>query len=156
MARIIPERPVGTVTPEVARVFRALKALPDGWYIWLHLTPWEPEAPDFLLLDPEQRALVLKVSRATPQQAQQAPQLQLLVFEQETPVPGESEEQCLQAFLKQVTQVGVPGSCVSAAVLFPNLETQDPGNGGPGDLCGTDLDAQAQSEGRADPLSAGL
>lgn len=125
MARIIPEKPVGTVTPEVARVFLALKALPDGWHIWLHLTPWEPEAPDFLLLDPEQRALVLKVSRATPRQAQQAPQLQLLVFEQETPVPGESEEQCLQAFLKQVTQAGVPDGCVSAAVLFPNLEAQD-------------------------------
>jgi hypothetical protein len=125
MAHIIPETPVGNVTPEVARAFRALKALPDHWYIWLHLTPWEPDAPDFLLLDPEQRALLLKVSQATALQAQQAPQLQLLDFEQETPVPGEAEEQCLQTFLEQVEQAGVPCDQVHAAVLFPNLAAQD-------------------------------
>ena len=90
MARIFPDKPVGSVTPEVVHTFNALKVLPDDWYIWFHLTPWEPESLDFLVLAPEQRALLLKVSGATSQQAQRAPQLQMLAFEQETAIPGEA------------------------------------------------------------------
>lgn len=125
MARIFPEKPNGNISPEVARAFRSLKALPDDWVVWFHLTPWEPEAPDFLILDPEERALLLKVSGATPQQAQQAPQLQLLAFEQEDVVPGEAEERILATFIGQADRVGVPRSRISAAVLFPNLEARD-------------------------------
>lgn len=125
MARILPEKPVGQFTPEVARAFRTLKALPEDWYVWFHVATWEPESPDFLVLDPEQRALLLKVSGATPQQAQQAPQLQLLDFEQEAVVPGEAEEQCLSAFLKRLARADVPRSRVAGAVLFANLAEKD-------------------------------
>ncbi len=125
MAHLIPEKPAGNVSPELARAFRCLKALPDAWRIWLRLAPWEPEGPDFLLLDPDDRALLLAVSRATPQQAQQAPQLQLLAFEQEDTVPGQAEERTLAAFIAQAARVGVPRSRISAAVLFPNLDAAD-------------------------------
>ena len=47
MARTFPEKQAGGVKPEVARVFRALKRLPDDWNVWHHMTPWQPDAPDF-------------------------------------------------------------------------------------------------------------
>jgi hypothetical protein len=125
MAQIIPEQPVGSVNPEVARVFHMLKGMPEDWRVWFHIAPWEPEAPDFLLVVPDRGALVLKVSRATPEHAQQAPQLQLLAFEQETAVPGEAEEQSLGAFLRSVTGEGVPLERIEGAVIFPNLRHRD-------------------------------
>lgn len=125
MAHTIPERPAGNVTPEVARAFKALKMLPDDWYVWFHITPWEPEVPEFLVLDAEQRALLLKVSRATVQQAQQAPQLQLLALEQVSTVPAEAEEDCLEAFIAQAVRAGVPRPRMSGGILFPNLAERD-------------------------------
>lgn len=125
MARVFPDHPSGNILPEVARTFRALKALPEDWHVWLHLASWEPEAPDFLVLAPDQRAMLFKISRTTPRQAQQAPQMQLLVFEQETCVPGAAEELGLDAFLGQVTRAGVPRSRVGGGVVFPNLTAEN-------------------------------
>lgn len=125
MARTFPDKPAGSVTPEVARVFRALKRMPDDWHVWYHLVPWDQEAPDFLVLDGERRALLLKVSRATPQQASQAPQLQMFSPESDPIVPGEAEEQILDAFLGQAWRAGVPRGAVTGAVIFPNLTTKD-------------------------------
>jgi len=125
MSQIIPEKPNGVATAEVARVFHTLKALPDDWRVWFHVAPWEPEAPDFLMLGPDGGALILKVSQATPAHAQQAPQLQLLALEMETAVPGEPEEQSLRSFLKAIIREGVPSTAVAAAVIFPNLKQRD-------------------------------
>jgi hypothetical protein len=125
MAQIIPEKPVGSVSPEVVRVFNALKRLPDSWRAWFHIAPWEPEAPDFLLLGPEQHAIILKVSRATPEHARQAPQLQLLDLEQETQVPGEAEELCLRTFMRAMNREGLDLHHLAAAILFPNLSHRD-------------------------------
>jgi len=126
---MFPDKPVGSVTPEVARVFRTLKRLPDDWHVWHHLMPWEQEAPDFLVLDAQDRALLLKVSRATPQQARQSPQLQMFGLEAgvnaETTVPGEAEEQILEAFLAQVGREGVSHKAMTGAVIFPNLVRRD-------------------------------
>jgi len=125
VARTFPEKPAGSATPEVARVFRALKRLPDDYHVWVRLVPWEREAPDFLVLDGEQRALLLQVSHATPQQARQAPQLQMFNPESEPLAPGEAEEQILDAFLGQVWRAGLPRGAVAGAVVFPNLARQD-------------------------------
>ncbi|MBN1954542.1 MAG: DEAD/DEAH box helicase family protein [Anaerolineae bacterium] len=122
MARIFPSTPLVSVRPEAARVFRALKKLPDDWLVWYHLIP---SVPDFLLLDSGGRALLLAVGRATPQQAHQAPQLQLVGLEMEKTVPGRDEEQCLHRFLAQVVGEGVPPEAVGGVVLFPNLERRD-------------------------------
>jgi hypothetical protein len=125
MAQIIPQTPTGSVSPEVVRVFNAIRRLPDTWRAWFHVAPWEPEAPDFLLLGPQQQALVLKVSRATSEHARQAPQLQLLALEQEMPVPGESEESCLHTFLRAAHREGLDEGRMGAAVIFPNLSAHD-------------------------------
>ena len=119
MAQIIPERPGSSVASEVARAFHALKALPESWRVWFHVAPWEEDAPDFLILAPDRGVLVLKVSRATPEHARQAPQLQLLTFDEESPVPGEAEEQTLTAFLRVARREGVSPGVIGAAVLFP-------------------------------------
>lgn len=125
MARTLPDKPVGGVKPEVARVFRTLKQLPDDWTVWHHLTPWEPDAPDFMVLDDRGCALLVQVSGATPRQARQSPQLQMLELEVANPTPGEAEELRLSAFLAQVCKKGVPSVAVTGAVIFPNLAPRD-------------------------------
>jgi hypothetical protein len=125
MAQTFPERPVGSVSPEVARAFRGLKRLPAAWKVWQHLAPWDCDAPDFCLLDGRGRVLLLQVSRATPRQAQQSPQMELLGLEGEKVCPGRAEETRLADFLERLCREGVPAGGVAAAVLFPNLAPED-------------------------------
>jgi hypothetical protein len=125
VARMFPDKPVGSTRSEVARVFRALKRLPDDWNVWHHMTPWQPDAPDFSVLDGKGRALLLQVSGATPQQARQAPQLQMLGLEVKKETPGEAEEHHLSMFLAQISQKGVPAEAIPSAVIFPNLTSKD-------------------------------
>ena len=125
MARTFPEKPAGGMKPEVARVFRALKRLPDDWNVWHHMTPWQPNAPNFLVLDGKGRALLLHVSGATSQQAQQSPQLQMLGLEVERETPGEAEEHHLSTFIAEISQKGIPAGAISSAVIFPNLTSGD-------------------------------
>jgi hypothetical protein len=125
VARTFPEKPSVGMRPEVARVFRALKWLPDDWNVWHHMTPWQPDAPHFLVLDGKGRALLLHVSGATPQQAQQSPQLQMLGLEVEKETPGEAEEHHLSTFIAEISQKGIPAGAISSAVIFPNLTSKD-------------------------------
>jgi hypothetical protein len=78
MATIFPSNPVGALPPEVIKIFRFLKSLPDDYYIWHHLAKWEADAPDFLIRSPKNQALLLKVSSASSQEARPAAQLLLL------------------------------------------------------------------------------
>jgi len=125
MARTFPRQPMGNTRPEVARVFRVLKRLPDDWKVWHHMTPWQVDAPDFLILGGDGRALFLQVSPATPEQARQAPQLQMLGLEVRKERPGEVEERHLMAFLGQISASGIPSEAIPSAVLFPNLSPRD-------------------------------
>lgn len=125
MALTFPDKEVGLVAPEVARVFHTLKQLPDDWKVWHRLTPWEAEAPDFLVLDDQGRVLLLIVSTATPQQAQSTPQMALFGLEEKRQVPGKSEEDVLGTFLKEIHQAGVPTDRIPGAVVFPNLTQKD-------------------------------
>jgi hypothetical protein len=125
VARTFPDKPAGSMKPEVARVFRALKRLPDDWSVWHHMTPWQPDAPDFFVLDGKGCALLLQVSGATPQQAQQSPQLQMLGLEVKKETPGEAEEHHLSAFIAEISQRGVPAGAISSVVVFPNLTSKD-------------------------------
>ncbi len=123
MAQIFPNSPTGILPSEVLRVFRFLKSLPDDYLVWHHLAPWQMDAPDFLILDPEHKALLLKVSGAMPQDAR--PAAQLLLLEDERPPLGQAEEQVIQKFLEQYSS-GVQsksdlGRNISAAVLFPHI-----------------------------------
>ena len=123
MAQIFPNSPIGVMPPKVLRVFRFLKGLPDEYIVWHHLAPWQKDAPDFLILDPEHKALLLKVCGAAPQDAR--PAAQLLLLEDERPPLGQVEEQVIPQFLEQYCS-GVQGDGdlsrkISAAVLFPNI-----------------------------------
>lgn len=123
MAQVFPNAPAGILPPEVLRVFRCLKSLPDDYIVWHHLAPWQKDAPDFLILNPEGQALLLKVSGATPKDAR--PAAQLLLLDDERPPLGQPEEQILKQFLKECypdpqASSGLTGK-ISAAILFPNI-----------------------------------
>ena len=89
MAYIFPNTPPTILPPEMLRVFRFLKTLPDELVIWHHLAPWEKDAPDFLILDDKRHALLLKVSNAAASAAH--PAVQLLLLDGEQPALGEAE-----------------------------------------------------------------
>ena len=98
MAYILPETLPQALPGEVLKTFRALKALPDTFYIWHHLAPWQPDAPDFLMVTQDGRTLLVKVSSSSPAQATSA--AQLLLIDDRRPPLGEPETAVLASFLK--------------------------------------------------------
>jgi superfamily I DNA/RNA helicase len=121
MAHILPETLPQIMPSEVHRVFRALKNLPDTYFIWHHLAPWQPNAPDFLLVSQDGRALLVKVSAASSSDASPA---QLLLIEDDAhggafaPM-GQAEEQVLRGFIQAS---GFPeDQLLGTLVLFPNI-----------------------------------
>jgi hypothetical protein len=132
MATIIPATPVGSLPPEVLKTFRLFKTFPDDFTIWHHLTPWEPDAPDFLLIDPDRRALLVKVSTQSDKEARSAGQM--LLTGDERSQPGETQETALRAFLEKLgPDVSAQVPCL---VLFPNipakhLTAKQPGTASP-------------------------
>ena len=117
MAHILPETPPQTFPREVLRVFHALKALPDTFYIWHHLAPWLPDAPDFLVLHKDERVLLVKVSSAAAGQASTAAQM-LLLEDNRVPL-GEIEAQVLQSFLASLCFP--KEQKIETLVVFPNI-----------------------------------
>ena len=122
MATIFPANPVGVLPPEVLKTFRALKALPEAYFVWHHLAPWTPEAPDFLIRTPGGAALLIKVSSASTQEAR--PAAQLLLLESDQPELGAAEARVLGNFLSEFRQTFGQASqpCIQTAVVFPNIE----------------------------------
>jgi hypothetical protein len=120
MAHILPDSPPQTIPAEVLRVFKACKSLPDDFYIWHHLAPWQLNAPDFLLLDKDGRVLLVKVSSAVASQAR--PAAQLLLLEDEHVLLGQPETQILSEF---ITSLQLPaGQPVESLIIFPNIPHQ--------------------------------
>ncbi len=117
MAHILPDTPPQSFPREVLRVFHALKALPDTFYIWHHLAPWLPEAPDFLVLHEDGRVLLVKVSSAAASQASTASQM-LLLDDNRTPL-GQTEAQVLKAFLDSFSFP--KEQLLETLVVFPNI-----------------------------------
>lgn len=117
MAHILPEIPPQTIPKEVLRVFRALKSLPDNFYVWHHLAPWQADAPDFLVLDEHGRALLVKVSSAAADQASTAAQL-LLIQDDRKPL-GQEENALLEKFVRELN---LPSNQnIEILVIFPNI-----------------------------------
>jgi hypothetical protein len=117
MAHILPETPPQTIPREVLRVFRALKSLPDSFYVWHHLAPWRPDAPDFLVVDGEGRAILMKVSAATADQTTIA--AQMLLMEDERKPLGQAENELLAKFVEELNLP--PDEQVAGLVIFPNI-----------------------------------
>ncbi|NJL06342.1 MAG: hypothetical protein HC911_15835 [Chloroflexaceae bacterium] len=120
MARMLPEKPLGQVPPDVTKVYRLLKALPDDSYtVWQRLPLWGTLGPDFLVLDATQRALLIKVAPLTVRQAELAGQQDFLAPDAEPSALGAPEQAALAAFretLHRPAPITVP-----QAVIFPNL-----------------------------------
>lgn len=117
MAHILPDTPPQSIPKEVLRVFRALKSLPDQYYIWHHLAPWQVDAPDFLIIDRQGKALLVKISAATEEQTNVAAEM-LLLQEERAPI-GKEETILLNCFLQSLC---LPKSLkVETLVVFPNI-----------------------------------
>lgn len=118
MAQIIPTSPISSLPAEVLKAFRFFKALPDDYSIWHHLTPWEREAPDFLITNPARQALLVKVSTAT---KPTHPAAQMLLLGKSKPF-GEEEVQVMEAFRKKLP--APLGDKVTTVILFPNVHAK--------------------------------
>ena len=114
MATIFPNTPAGALPPEALRAFQFFKKLPDDYTVWHHLAPWDKDAPDFLLLNDRGQAALVKVSRAAPAEAR--PAAQMLLLDQDRPLPGQAEALVLERFLASLGNLNIPG-----VVLFPNI-----------------------------------
>lgn len=117
MAKILPETLTSALPGEVIKTFRALKTLPDTYYIWHHLAPWQPDAPDFLMITQEGQALLVKVSTTSAAQATSA--AQLLLIDDNGPQFGLAETAVLSAFR---SSLGLPdGMPLESLTVFPNI-----------------------------------
>ena len=117
MAHILPETLPQVLPGEVLKTFRALKALPDTFFIWHHLAPWQPNAPDFLIVTQEGRCLLVKISSSSAAQA--TPAAQLLLIDSLRPVLGTEETRVLAKFLQSLQ---LPDdSPLETLTIFPNI-----------------------------------
>lgn len=117
MAHILPDTPPISLPGEVLRVFRALKALPDSFFIWHHLAPWQPNAPDFLIIHQDGRALLIKVSSAAASQVR--PAAQFLLLESERVPLGVAEAKVLADFIAALNLTDE--KMLETLVIFPNI-----------------------------------
>jgi len=130
MATTFPTKPVGPVPTTVFKTFRFLKALPDDYLVWHHLAPWQKNKPDFLVFSPNQQALMIKVSNATPDQLQSSIQMMLIGHKKE--IFGEYETRVLQDFHKDLYNrlsgsrevTDQSNNYIRSIVLCPNLTTK--------------------------------
>ncbi len=120
MAHILPDTPPQVIPVEVLRTFKTLKSLPDTYYIWHHLAPWQLDAPDFLIITQDGRALLLKVSSATAPQSISASQL-VLLDDLEIHL-GEPEKKSLDLFIQDLE---IPeNNFLETLIIFPNIPTK--------------------------------
>jgi superfamily I DNA/RNA helicase len=117
MAHILPDNPPTKLPKEAHRVFKALKALPDTYYVWHHLAPWQADMPDFLVINREGKALLVKVSTASDDQTSVAAQMLLLGDEKKA--LGENEAALLNQFSGSLKLLA--GQEVGTLVIFPNI-----------------------------------
>ncbi|MGQ0600824.1 MAG: hypothetical protein ACT4QE_03905, partial [Anaerolineales bacterium] len=122
MALILPNTPLVTTSPEVAKLHRLLKQLPDDVYtVWHRLTIYPEPGPDFWVMHREQRALWLKVSSLTSAGARRFGQADL--FHAQAGRPADAEHKALVNFVRahiaEISQANFQR--VPAAVVFPNL-----------------------------------
>ncbi len=120
MARILPDTPPRVGSSEVIKVFNALKKLPDEYTVWHNMNFQKQEAPDFLVVHQDGRALLMVVSSATSRDAKYAGQLTLMDAEQ---IPlGQTENVRLISF---ISSLGFPkAKDVRTLIVFPNISNE--------------------------------
>jgi hypothetical protein len=122
MARILPNTPVGVLSPETLKVYRLLKQLPDELFtVWQRLSVWPEAGPDFWVLRQDGRALLIKVSTATAKQAREAGQQTMFAApdaDSTRPI-GMVEQEALLQFQDMVAPA--QPATLPGIVLCPNL-----------------------------------
>lgn len=117
MARIFPDTPPQVLPGEVLRTFKALKFLPDSFIVWHHLAPWQLDMPDFLVLQQDNRALLIKVSLSSSDDAFSAAQL-ILIEDNRIPL-GTGEAHILTDFIHNLN---LPSTkIIEPLIIFPNI-----------------------------------
>lgn len=114
MAYIFPNTPPMSIPPEVLKVYRFLKTLPDDYVIWHHLAPWQKDAPDFLILTESRKVLLVKVSGAS----QATPAAQLVLIQDDQLPLGQEEKGVIRKFLQPLNG---DGNSIASLILYPNL-----------------------------------
>jgi hypothetical protein len=127
MARLLPEAPLGSVSPEIARVYRLLKQLPEDWTVWHRMSIWAEPGPDFCVLLPDGRAVLLKVSRARLADVQAAGQFGLFEASPAHP-PGQAELGVIEGFYQTLGSPQEPTdwrNLLPGGVLLANVAGRD-------------------------------
>ena len=120
MAYTFPNTPPTVLPPEVLHTFRFLKTLPDDWVVWHHLAPWQKDTPDFLILNANRQAVLVKVSNASTGDAR--PAAQLLLLEDDRHPLGEAENQILQDFCQALHGTApLQEAVIPRVIVFPNI-----------------------------------
>ena len=122
MAFIFPNTPLGTVTPEVLKLFRLLKRLPDETYVvWHRLAVASASSPDFWILSKDQRALFISVSSATPADIRTIAQPSLLnSLNRPSSHKHPLDESIISSLTHFAEQAGIQ---IPTLVVFPNLSS---------------------------------
>jgi len=125
MAQILPEVPMVKTSPEVVRVHRALKQLPDdNFVVWHRLHIHAEPGPDFWLLYQGRHALLIKVSGLSLAGAQRFGQADL--FGTAAGRPAEAEHRAMLAFAQaQEAEARDLLGRMPGWILFPNLTRPD-------------------------------
>jgi superfamily I DNA/RNA helicase len=119
MATIYPNTPVGALPPEIAKVFRLLKRLPDEQYdVWQRLSIWPEPGPDFWVRERSGRSLLLKVSLATVQDARGA--YQATLFTENGDRFGVAEMAAIAHF-RDALPGQLDAAHLPAAIVAPNV-----------------------------------
>ena len=117
MAHILPETLPQVFPGEVLKTFRSLKALPDSYFIWHHLAPWQRNMPDFLIITRQGCALLVKVSSASAGQATTA--AQLLLIDDDRILLAQRKLLSLKNFIRSLK---LPENVqIETLTIFPNI-----------------------------------
>ena len=132
MARLIPNQPAGKVSPQVARMFRLIKALPEDFTAWLALPSSSDEhlpQPHFFLVWQDRYCFLIQVAETSQQLAESALQADFLTSKQEMLTAnqlGEDETAVLDAFASRVhPELGLDEHSavpVRRLVVFPDVQ----------------------------------
>ena len=129
MARLIPNEPVGKVSPPVARMFRLVKALPDTFTAWFAVAEDAVVKPHFMIVWKDLYCFLVQVAETSQQLADSALQRDFLTDVEESITAntlGREETDILDAFAQRVhTELGLPVHAsvpVRRLVVFPNVQ----------------------------------
>jgi len=122
MARLFPNKLPGKALPEVLRVFRKLKKLPDEFSVWYSLSDSE-SAPHFLLIWRERFAFLVHVASTSQQLAESALQPEMFGSAPSLDINdlGREEIQVLEEFQHRLAEKYPEPLPLRHLVVFPNV-----------------------------------